>query len=153
MVISAPHTKFKKAYEFSYMGHASEHECTVNGLLLGAWGALQEDMGVKNQGRDSSADLAKAKLVILSISLHESHESVPVIWIFHDVHSLYPLWFAIDKFGRDIYCLNGAFIIYHVQARDLPELFCCVQHSWFREYKSRGATGPIARSCKLDVWH
>ena len=67
--------------------------------------------------------LLKAKALLLSVSLHESHEPVPLKSTSHDVSGFDSVWLPVYKFGLNVYSVEVSFIIYHEQACNISELF------------------------------
>ncbi|KAG7014595.1 hypothetical protein SDJN02_24774, partial [Cucurbita argyrosperma subsp. argyrosperma] len=89
----------------------------------------------------------------VGVSLHESHEPVPLPRSPHHVLGLDSRRFSINELGVHIHRLNHTFLIDHVESGNVPDLPRRVEHRRLLELENGHSVGAVSGFCQPHVRH
>ena len=94
---------------------------------------------------------SESESVGLTVTFHESHESVPLLGRIHDVFRFDRLWFSIGETRVDIGGGNLTLVVDHEQSCDVALSRCAgIEDIGVVEVEGGNSAGTILGTCELD---
>ena len=95
---------------------------------------------------------SESESVGLTVTFHESHESVPLLGGVHDVYRLDGLWLSIGKSCVDLGGGDFTLVVDHEHSCDITLCRCAgIKNVWVVEVEGGNSAGTISGTCELDI--